>query len=110
MYQGSYPYGYYYDYMNNMNNYRDFASKVGTFHTVLSNIPVSGGTIPSGSRVFIHSVRTDAAGNEIVTIVFPQMGPGGNCIAGATEVLGSVLETLPPVHHIHHGTPPRPPR
>ncbi|MFS0906672.1 hypothetical protein AB3N02_26990 [Priestia aryabhattai] len=100
MYQNFYPYGYSHAYMNNMYNFRNFASQVGTFVTVLSNVPIGGGTIPSGSRVFIHKVRLDSAGNEIVTIVFPEAGIGGNCIAGATEVLGSVLGTPPPPTHL----------
>ncbi|WP_342720142.1 NADH:ubiquinone oxidoreductase (plasmid) [Bacillus paramycoides] len=96
MYQNSYPYPYQYPqtYMDNM--YREFTSKIGTFFTILNNVPISGGTIPSGTRVFIHNVRRDAAGNEIVTIVFPQMVTGG-CIARATDVLGSVLEAPAPV-------------
>ena len=114
MYQDSYPYGYYhpYDgYMNNMYNFRAFAGKEGTFVTVLDNVPVSGGVIPSGSRVFIHKVRLDTSGtDEIVTIVFPQAGMGGNCVAGATDVFGSVLAGTPPVLHHKPFTPPRPPR
>ncbi|WP_180235380.1 hypothetical protein [Bacillus cereus] len=98
MYQN--PYSFPHTYMDYMYDSRDFTSKIGTFFTVLSNVPVSGGTIPSGSRVFIHNVRRDAAGNELVTIVFPQIVAGG-CIVGATEVLGSSLEALPPVHHLH---------
>jgi hypothetical protein len=105
MYQDNYPYGYPDPYMNEISNFRQLANQVGSFITVLNNIPLGGGyTIPSGTRVFIHSVRLDAAGNELVTIVFPQIA-GGNCIAGSTEVLGSAL-TAPsgPVHH-HHMVP-----
>lgn len=94
MYQNFYPYQYSDTYMDNVYNSRDFASKVGSFYTVINNVPIGGGTIPSGTRVFIHRVRFDVAGNEIVTIVFPQVY-GGNCIARATEVLGSVLAELP---------------
>lgn len=95
MYQNPYPYQYTDTYMDNVYNSREFASKVGSFYTIINNVPIGGdGTIPSGTRVFIHSVRFDVAGNEIVTIVFPQLY-GGNCVARATEVLGSVLATLP---------------
>ncbi|MGG0511266.1 hypothetical protein [Priestia megaterium] len=111
MYQESYPYGYHYPYNGYMNNFRAFAGKEGTFVTVLADLPVSGGVIPSGSRVFIHKVRMDTSGtDEIVTIVFPQLGMGGSCVAGATDVLGSMLGGTPPVLHLYHGAPPRPPR
>jgi hypothetical protein len=96
MYLNFHPDQYSRTYMNDMYNFREFAGRVGTFFTVLNNVPITGGTIPSGTRVFIHRVTTDSAGNEIVTIVFPQMGAGG-CIARATQVLGSVLEAPAPV-------------
>ncbi|WP_176542606.1 hypothetical protein [Bacillus toyonensis] len=99
MYQNPYPYQYSHSYMDNIYSSREFTSKVGSFFTILNNVPISGGVIPSGTRVFIHRVRLDAGGNEIVTIVFPQV-VGGNCIARATEVLGSVLEQPAPVQQI----------
>ncbi|MCU7668218.1 hypothetical protein [Bacillus thuringiensis] len=98
MYQNLYPYLYTPTYMDNMYNPREFTSKIGTFVTVLSDVPILGDTIPSGTRVFIHNVKLDAAGNEIVTIVFPQIVAGG-CIVGGTDVLGSTLEKPASVHH-----------
>ena len=102
MYPNFHPDQYSHTYMNDMYNYRQFAGREGTFVTILNNIPIAGGTIPQGTRVFIHRVVTDAAGNEIVTIVFPQV-VGGNCIARATQVLGSVLEAPAPVMQIRPG-------
>lgn len=89
-----------YTYMDDIYNSRDFASKVGTFFTVLNDVPISGGIIPAGTRVFIHNVVRDAGGNEIVRIIFPQMGAGG-CIIAGTNVFGSVLETPAPIYHSH---------
>ncbi|WP_242274753.1 hypothetical protein [Bacillus cereus group sp. BfR-BA-01310] len=100
LYQNPYPYQYSHFYMDNMYNSRELTSKVGSFFTILNNVPISGGAIPSGTRVFIHRVRLDAGGNEIVTIVFPQV-VGGNCIVRATEVLGSVLEAPAQVEQLH---------
>jgi hypothetical protein len=92
MYPNFHPDQYSHTYTNDdMYDFRQFAGRVGTFHTILNSVPVAGGSIPAGTRVFIHRVTTDAGGNEIVTIVFPQMGAGG-CIARATQVFGSALE------------------
>jgi hypothetical protein len=87
---------YPHNYTNDMYNFRQLANQVGTFITVLNNVPVEGGAIPSGTRVFIHKVVVDAGGNEIVTIVFPQV-VGGACIARSTTVFGSVLTAPAPV-------------
>ncbi|TXR64625.1 NADH:ubiquinone oxidoreductase [Bacillus sp. AR8-1] len=97
MYQNWYSNPYSHTYTDDM--YRDFASKIGSFFTILNNVPISGGAIPAGTRVFIHNVVRDAGGNEIVTIVFPQMGPGG-CIARSTNVYGSSLEAPAPIQQI----------
>ncbi|WP_053565553.1 hypothetical protein [Bacillus cereus] len=102
MYQNPYSYQYPHTYMDDIYTSREFTSKIGTFFTVLNNVPISGGAIPAGTRVFIHRVAQDAGGNEIVTIVFPQMGPGG-CIARATNVLGSSLEAPAPVLQFRNG-------
>ncbi|PEU24473.1 hypothetical protein [Bacillus wiedmannii] len=100
MYQNQYSNPYPHTYMDDIYTSREFASKIGTFVTILNNVPISGGGIPAGTRVFIHNVVRDAGGNEIVTIVFPQMGPGG-CIARATNVFGSSLEAPAPIHQMH---------
>ncbi|MEH7362712.1 hypothetical protein [Priestia megaterium] len=117
MYLNSYPYGFSQTY-NNMYEFRSVANLVGTFISIANDIPLSTFTIPAGTRVFIHKVRFDPAGNELATIVFPE-GTGGGCVAGATEVSGSMLtspfNTGTILHGGHHygpgyGTPPRPPR
>ncbi|MED3946599.1 MULTISPECIES: hypothetical protein [Priestia] len=106
MYQNSYPYGYYYpyyDYTGEMYNFRNFASQIGDFYTILHDLSLGSGiTLRSGTRVFIHSVRYDAGGNEIVTIVFPH-----NCIVRKTDVLGSKLEEPAPVYQYRHDISPR---
>ncbi|MDM5270553.1 hypothetical protein [Bacillus wiedmannii] len=99
MYQNSYSNSY--TYMDDIYNSRDLTSKIGTFLTVLNDVPISGGVIPAGTRVFIHNVVRDAGGNEIARIIFPQMGVGG-CIVAGTNVFGSALETPAPIHHSHH--------
>lgn len=93
---------YPHNYTSDMYNFRQLANQVGNFITVLNNVPISGGTIPSGTRVFIHSVVVDAGGNEIVTIVFPQV-VGGACIVRSTRVLGSTLLAPAPVQQLRFG-------
>ncbi|HFK1495279.1 TPA: hypothetical protein ACGXKS_005931 [Bacillus cereus] len=99
MYQNQYSNAY--TYMDNIYNSRDLTSKIGTFVTILHDVPISGGVIPQGTRVFIHNVVRDAGGAEIVRIVLPQMGSGG-CILAATNVFGSALEKPAELEHLHH--------
>ncbi|KAB2486532.1 hypothetical protein [Priestia endophytica] len=100
MYPNFHSEQYPHNYTNDIYNFRQLANQVGTFITILNNIPIAGGTIPAGTRVFIHRVVVDAGGNEIVTIVFPQTGAGGNCIARSTTVFGSVLTAPAPVQQL----------
>lgn len=99
MYQNQYSHAYPHAYMGDIYDARVLANQIGKFLTVLNDVPISGGVIPAGTRVFIHNVVRDAGGNEIVTIVFPQMGPGG-CIVRSTNVYGSSLEAPAPVQQI----------
>lgn len=97
MYQNPYSNPYPHAYMGDIYDARVLANQIGKFVTLLNDVTISGGIIPAGTRVFIHRVVRDAGGNEIVTIVFPQMGPGG-CIGRVTNVLGSSIEAPAPVH------------
>lgn len=110
MYQDSYPYGYHH---HNMYDFRDlyFTYRIGSFHTILHDLPIEGGFLPSGTRFFIHSVRLDAGQNEIVTIVFAQ-----NNRVRKTEVFGTDITKpapapqYPAAPQYPYGAPPRPPR
>ncbi|MED4183586.1 hypothetical protein [Priestia megaterium] len=104
MYQDSYPYGYHH---HNMYDFRDlfFSNRIGSFYTILNDLPVGGGFLPSGTRIFIHSVRLDAGGYELVTIVFAQ-----NNIVRKTEVFGTDITKPAPTQQYPYAAPPRPPR
>ncbi|MBG9715267.1 hypothetical protein P9F15_28505 [Bacillus cereus] len=88
MYQNFQPYHYH----NNSYQFRIFERLVGEFFTTLKpiKVPQIGHVIPAGTRVFIHKVDHDQAGQEIVTMVFPFESTIMNGHLTAAELSGRV--------------------
>ncbi|EMJ6444800.1 MULTISPECIES: hypothetical protein [Bacillus] len=89
MYQQNYD-EYSYDYTNNPRQ-QSFVNLVGQFHILPQSVILPNGQqLQAGTRVFIFRVAFNQMGNEVVTIVFPNV-VGGNVSLGLAPVAASQL-------------------
>ncbi|MEH7424354.1 hypothetical protein [Bacillus thuringiensis] len=93
MYQQNYD-EYSYDYTDNARQ-QSFVNLVGQFHILPQPVILANGQqLQAGTRVFIFRVGFNQLGQEVVTIVFPNV-VGGNVSLGLATVGGSQLSGGP---------------
>ncbi|MGN4294271.1 hypothetical protein [Bacillus cereus group sp. MYBK87-2] len=93
MYQQNYD-EYSYDYINYPRQ-QSFVNLVGQFHILPQPVVLPNGQqLQAGTRVFIFRVGFNQLGQEVVTIVFPNV-VGGNVSLALATVSGSQLSGAP---------------